>query len=114
MVSPHEIVQKDIISFCPCWLANSLVVKNAIDATCSYFGAIAKAFTKQHDLKEIETVLRDKLDRPDYGVDYITRYYKTTSLWKSLRVFSDSSRCSSSRMATSSPDAINSSLLGAF
>jgi MoaA/NifB/PqqE/SkfB family radical SAM enzyme len=30
---------------------------------------------RRGDVKEIETVLRDKLKRPDYEVDYITRYY---------------------------------------
>jgi MoaA/NifB/PqqE/SkfB family radical SAM enzyme len=30
---------------------------------------------QRSDVKEIEKVLRDKLKRPDYEVDYITRYY---------------------------------------
>ncbi|HTP43149.1 MAG TPA: radical SAM protein [Candidatus Acidoferrum sp.] len=30
---------------------------------------------QRNDVKEIETVLRDKLKRPDYEIDYITRYY---------------------------------------
>jgi len=58
------------------------------------------------DVQEIETVLRNKLKRPDYEVDYITRYYNNDELLKSLRASLATFRFSSYPMATCSPDAI--------